>query len=832
VSVDLRDYTTKRDFSKTSEPRGARSKTTGDNKLTFVVQKHAARRLHYDLRLELDGTLKSWAVAKGPSLVPGEKRLAIHVEDHPLEYGSFEGNIPAGQYGAGSVIVWDRGTWLPDGDPHKGLAKGHLAFDLDGSKLKGHWHLVRMKRRPKEKQESWLLIKSDDAAARDQKAPDILDEKPNSIVTRKSVEAVAKSGAGAAVPSFIEPCLAKLSDKPPTGKSWIHEIKFDGYRIQACKGGDKVALFTRSGLNWTGKFGALSEAFKAISASSAVIDGELVVEKHNGIPSFSALQVTLKDGRDEELRYYAFDLLSRDGKDLRQLPLSKRNKQLHEVLSGLPEDSPIRISEHLSFDGKAVLDQACRMGLEGIVSKRIDRPYRSGRGGDWIKSKCTHSDEFVVIGYSASTTTRRAIGSLALAQYDKGRLVYRGRVGTGFSEEQTAALFKKLEPLKRSTPPLDYLPPEEKGRGLRWTEPHIVADIEFRNWTNGGLISHSVFRGLRDDKAASEATSEERMPATAHAPRLPEFDDSKLTHPERLLWPDAGVTKLGLAQFYAEIWSWIAPHIVRRPLSLLRCPEGISETCFFQKHAWAGLDSSIKKIRPPGDDQDILYIEDFDGLLGLVQASVLELHPWGSLIDDIERPDRITFDLDPGPGLQWTDVIEAAHEVRSALSKDGLESFVKTTGGKGLHVVVPLHPGADWLAAKEYARTIAEHMAALKPGRYTASMAKRSRNRRIFIDYLRNARGATAVAAYSTRARDGAPVSTPIGWEELNSGVGPAHYSVSNLTTRLHHLSDDPWAAFSELRQTLPAPTKKGGARPSKGRTKKNSAHKPSKQGT
>lgn len=832
MSVDLRDYTTKRDFTKTSEPRGARRKSTGGGKLSFVIQKHAARTLHYDLRLELDGVLKSWAVAKGPSLVPGEKRLAIHVEDHPLDYGSFEGVIPKGQYGAGSVIVWDRGTWLPDGDPNEGLAKGHLGFNLEGSKLKGHWHLVRMRRRPKEKQESWLLIKSEDGAARSPEDPDILDEMPNSVATHKSIDDIAQSAVSAAVPSFIEPCLAKLADKPPAGRQWIHEIKFDGYRIQVCKGGDKIALYTRSGLNWTGKFGALSEAFKSISADTAVIDGELIVEKHNGVPSFSALQIALKHGQTDELRYYAFDLLFRDGEDLRPLPLSKRKAQLHEILSGLPEHSPIRISEHLSFDGKAVLDQACRMGLEGIVSKRIDRPYRSGRIGDWIKSKCTQSDEFVIVGYSQSTTTRRAIGALALGQYEGKRLVYRGRVGTGFSEEQTGAIFKKLEPLKRSTPPLDRLPAEEKGRGLRWTEPEIVADIEFRDWTHDGLIRHAVFRGLREDKLASEAISEAKMPATSRAADLPEFDSSKLTHPERLLWPDVGVTKLGLAQFYAEIWSWIAPHIVRRPLSMLRCPEGISQTCFFQKHAWAGLDDSIKRFRPKDEDQDILYIEDFEGLLGLVQASVLEIHPWGSLIDDVDQSDRITFDLDPGPGLQWTDVIEAAFDVRGILGDTGLESFVKTTGGKGLHVVVPLRPGADWPAAKEFALSVAEHMAALKPGRYTTSMAKRSRNRRIFIDYLRNARGATAVAAYSTRARDGAPVSTPIGWEELTSEVGPAHYSVSNLTTRLHHLPAEPWAAFSELRQTLPAPLKKGGMPRSKRSTTKKSAHKPSKRGT
>ncbi len=830
MSVDLRDYTSKRDFSKTSEPRGGRRKSPA-KALTFVIQKHAARRLHYDLRLELDGVLKSWAVAKGPSLVPGEKRLAIHVEDHPLDYGSFEGVIPKGQYGAGSVIVWDRGTWIPEDDPHKALAKGHLSFELEGSKLRGHWHLVRMRKRPREKQESWLLIKSDDAAASQPDDPDVLDASPDSVITHRSIDAVA-TDEDPPLPSFVEPCLAKLADKPPAGKSWIHEVKFDGYRIQAIRAGDKVALYTRKGLDWTAKFGALSHAFRELPVTSVIIDGELVVEKESGASSFSALQVALKNGHDADLKYYAFDLLFRDGKDLRRLPLSKRYAQLREILADLSADSPIRRSDHLSFDGKAVLDQACKMGLEGIVSKRLDRPYHSGYGANWIKSKCTHSDEFVVIGFSPSTTTRRAIGALALGQYKSGELIYRGRVGTGFSEQETSALFKKLDPLRRSTPPLDRLPPEENGRGLRWTEPRIVADIEFHTWTHGGLISHSVFRGLRDDKTASEATSETSMPATSRTSDVPEIDESRLTHPERLLWPDAGVTKLGLAQFYAEIWKWISPHIVGRPLSLLRCPEGISESCFFQKHAWAGLDDSIRRLRPEGDDEEVLYIEDFDGLMGLVQASVLELHPWGSRIDDVDRPDRITFDLDPGPGLQWTDVIEGAHDVRALLRDTGLESFVKTTGGKGLHVVAPLRSGADWTAAKEFARSIAENMAALKPGRYTASMAKRSRNKRIFVDYLRNARGATAVAAYSTRARAGAPISTPITWDELNSGVGPAHYSVSNLTLRLHHLSADPWAEFSELRQRLPAPLKKGVTRTSRTTPRKTSARKKPGSGT
>ncbi len=826
MSGELRTYSAKRNFSETSEPRG-RARKSAKTELLFVVQKHAARRLHYDLRLELDGTLKSWAVAKGPSLVPGEKRLAIHVEDHPIDYADFEGNIPQGQYGAGSVIVWDRGLWLPEGDPHKGLEKGHLAFTLEGSKLKGRWHLVRLRKKPREKQESWLLIKSDDDDARGADDPDILEASPKSVISNRSIENVAR--AKSELPPFTEPCLAKLAEKPPSGKRWIHEIKFDGYRIQVRKNADRVALFTRSGLDWTDKFGPLSKVFGAIPADTAVIDGELVVEDTNGVPSFSALQAALKNGDLDKLRYYAFDALFREGKDLREFPLHKRAAQLRRMLADLRDDSPIRISEHLNANGADVLEHACRMGLEGIVSKRIDRPYRSGRGRDWIKTKCTLRQEFVVIGFSQSTTSRRAIGALALGQYEKSKLIYRGRVGTGFSELETRELFKLLDTLRRKTTPLSRKPNEESGRGLRWIEPEIVVEVEFRTWTQGGLIRHAVFRGLREDKPARDVTKEASV---VPAETLPDLDERKFTHPERLLWPDAGVTKLGLAQFYTAIWPWIEPHIVRRPLSLLRCPEGISEGCFFQKHAWAGLDEAVRRIRPKGENQDSLYIDSLDGLLALVQSSVLEIHPWGAVTENIEVADRLTFDLDPGPGMQWIDVMEGALRVRDLLARNDLESFVKTTGGKGLHVVVPLNPGADWETAKEFCHSISEELARKHPTDYTAALTKKHRNKRIFIDYLRNSRGATAVAAYSTRARVGAPVSTPLAWDELSAEIGPAHYTVSNLISRLDHLPADPWAGFLELRQKLAPSLQKAEPRSSKRRARITSSGKARKTGT
>lgn len=835
MSPDLRQYAAKRDFAKTPEPRG-RARKNKQPALQFVVQKHAARRLHYDLRLELDGALKSWAVAKGPSLVPGEKRLAIHVEDHPLEYGSFEGNIPEGEYGAGSVIVWDRGTWEPEGDPHKGYAKGHLDFELHGSKLKGRWHLVRMRRRPKERQEGWLLIKSADEAAREPDDPDVLEEQPISVLSGKSIDDVANEKT--TLPPFVEPCLAKLADDPPQGASWVHEIKFDGYRIQARKGADKVELLTRKGLDWTNKFGPLADAFKGIAAHSAVIDGELVVEEENGASSFAGLQAALKEGRFGELRYYAFDLLFRDGKDLRNEKLGERKKQLAEVLAGLPANSPIRLSEHFETNGATLLKHVCRMALEGIISKRSDKPYHSGRSNDWIKTKCVERQEFVVIGYSPSTTSRRAIGALAIGVYEGGTLRYCGRVGTGFTEETGRSLFELLEPLRRGTSPLAEVPAAERRRGLRWVEPKIVIEVDFSTWTQAGLVRQAVYGGLREDKPAEEVTAE--LPSTSKSVKGSksasrhdrEFDEKKLTHPERLLWPDDGVTKLGLAQYYAEIWPWIMPHIVRRPLSLLRCPEGIGQSCFFQKHAWAGIDPSIRRIRPAGEDENILYVDDLDGLIALVQASVLEIHPWGSTIDDVERADRMIFDLDPGPGLDWADVIDAALEVRAVLRESGLESLVKTTGGKGLHVVAPLRPAADWDAVKAYSQSVAEHMARQDPDRYTASVALRTRNRRIFVDYLRNGRGATAVAPYSTRARSGAPVSAPLDWEELSAEIGPAHFTLANLPARLRHLDADPWAGLPDIRQGLPKPIGKGTAHASRRQSRKTSEHRASKTGT
>ncbi len=896
----LEAYRAKRDFSITGEPSGAggaAKKTTKAAKsaLSFVVQKHAARRLHYDFRLELDGVLKSWAVAKGPSLVPGEKRLAVHVEDHPLDYGGFEGTIPEGQYGAGSVIVWDRGTWTPEGDPHKGYAKGHLNFTLDGDKLKGGWHLVRMAQRPGERGDNWLLIKAHDEFAREPGDADILVEAPLSVISGKPVEAIAadktsrtwtsgkaaapataaatvglsprqraraplveseatkaeaappakatkakaaqakatpaarKRGAPVAMPKgarklklpeFIEPCLATAATAPPAGDSFVHEIKFDGYRLQPVLEDGRVIIRTRRGLDWTARFPTIAEAIAALPVKSAIFDGEAVVEDQGGISDFAKLQDALKSGDQHGVVFYVFDLLYLDGYDLRAAPLAERKAALEQILTDAPDDGVLRYSAHFATSGETLLRHVCALSAEGIVSKRIDQPYHSGRGRDWYKAKCANRQEFVVIGFAPSTATPKAIGSLALGYYDGGQLRYAGRSGTGYDAATARALYAQLEKLRRETTPVDGPLPAEAKRGVRWVEPRLVAEIEFRGWTGGELLRQAAFKALREDKDAREIVREVAIapdasapdassPARARAKATPQ-SSVKLSHPDRVLWPEAGVTKQGLADYYALAWPFMAPHVVSRPLAMLRCPAGIRQGCFFQKHQLEGADSHIVLRTDPHDGKSLVGIEDFDGLIALVQASVLEIHPWEAKFDDLEAPDRLIFDLDPGEGIAWPDLVRAAREARARLDEDGLKSFVKTSGGKGLHVVAPIAPRSSWADAKAYCRDIAEALALAAPDRLTATVAKRERSGRIYVDYLRNARGATAVAAYSTRARPQAGVSTPLDWSELDSIASGDHFTLLNIDRRLQALRDDPWRDMAKVSQALPA--KKPGA--------------------
>jgi bifunctional non-homologous end joining protein LigD len=907
--VGLQVYRRKRKFDVTAEPRGRQARGKGNQ---FVIQKHAASRLHYDLRLEHDGVMKSWAVTRGPSLVPGDKRLAVQVEDHPIEYNEFEGTIPQGEYGGGTVMIWDRGQWFPEGDPEKGLKKGHLDFRLEGEKLHGRWHLVRMHRRPNEKKDNWLLIKAHDEWQRDSKDPDILEEQDRSVVSGRSIPEIAegkgktrvwhsnrpvkenvkagatrvssapakrqstpktrraapakkgraakatkskkKSKARDPLPDFVPPALATLRETPPTGSGWVHEIKFDGYRIQARLNHGDVRLLTRKGLDWKNKFPNIADAVAALPADTALIDGEIVVEDASGHSNFSMLQAALKEGRVDRFVYYVFDLLYLDGRDLRDLPLIERKAALkHLIEEAEIPGKAIRYSEHFEEDGAVVLRQACSMQLEGIVSKRIDAPFRSGRVETFIKTKCANAQEFVVGGYSPSTVMPRAIGALAVGYYDNGRFNYAGRIGTGYSQATARDLWKRLHPLEVKTPPFDQIPAaERRRRDVNWVEPKMVIESNFRGWTGDGLVRQAAFKGVREDKPAKEVVREApaavdksvnssddhaetrsaaeatkvmakkskvvtkaakparpaaKTPAKKPAARSAKpwkEGDVKFTHPDRVYWVDVGITKQDLADYYRGVWDWMAPHVIDRPLSLVRCPDGTKGECFFQKHASAGLTEKNLRTVIDKNRRQIIAVEDLDGLLSLVQAGVLEVHVRGSLIDRLDLCDRIVFDLDPGEGVGWPDIVKAARDVHARLAAIKLESFVKLSGGKGLHVVVPI-VGTDWDTTKTFVQAFALSMAADDPERYVAKMTKSIRGGKIFVDYLRNSLEQTSVAAYSTRARPGAPVSVPVTWQELGRTTGGNQYTVLNIMKRLKGLKHDPWQDIGRIKQRLPS---------------------------
>jgi bifunctional non-homologous end joining protein LigD len=826
VATRLKPYREKRDFTKTEEPGPKLGQKAGSQ---FVVQKHDARRLHFDLRLELNGVLKSWAVTKGPSLIPGVKRLAVQTEDHPMGYLEWEGVIPKGEYGGGTMIVWDRGSWAPVGDPEKGLKKGHLQFVLSGKRLKGLWDLVRMSRRAGEKKDPWLLIKRTDefAIASEDEEPVLTEHK--SVLSKRSNQDLEKQQAirpdhaarqkvkknqpvslpgvsrlpGAKksiLPVFVEPSLAMLAEKPPSGANWIHEIKYDGYRMQARLDGGKVSLLTRKGLDWTKRFASIARALQALPLSSGLLDGEIIVQDESGVSSFSGLQSDLKSGHHSRMAYMVFDMMYCEGTNLLGVPLLERKKALEAVLSNLPANSSVRLSEHLDASGKELLQHACLLGLEGIISKQANSKYVSSRSGHWIKSKCNLRQEFVVVGYLPSTATKSAIGSLVLGYYEGGTLVHAGRVGTGFSNQLAHDLMKALQALETTQPKFKNAIALPNSRGVKWVKPQLVAEVEYRGWTSDNLLRQASFKGLREDKSPTEIRREQV--ATASKRKEFSISDFRLTHPDRVLWDDAGITKEGLAEFYASIADWVLPHITDRVLSLVKCPSGTGEKCFYAKHAWKGADESLKLV-DVGEGEPMLAISDLRGLIALVQSSVLEIHPWGSQIKSLELPDRLTFDLDPGEGVEWVNVIAGAQEIRERLKLMKLDSFVKTTGGKGLHVVVPIKPKASWDVAKGFCQSLAEAMSQDAPETYVSVMTKSRRRGRIFVDYLRNGRGATAVAAYSTRAREGAPVSTPLTWQELSTGIRANHYTVENLRQRLDFLKRDPWDGYFETHQTL-----------------------------
>ncbi|HMG79467.1 MAG TPA: DNA ligase D [Xanthobacteraceae bacterium] len=873
-------YRKKRKFGVTPEPRGRQEKRSGNR---YVIQKHAARRLHYDLRLELDGVMKSWAVTRGPSLDPGEKRLAVHVEDHPVEYNSFEGTIPQGEYGGGTVMIWDRGYWAPEGDPHKGLAKGHLTFDLDGEKLRGRWHLVRLRARPKERRDNWLLIKSKDEAARAPRGKDILEEEPLSVATGRSIEEIAagkgkkrvwhsnrdakapakqkvplgkpeakprarakaatktsaqKKSSRAAhdrLPDFVPPSLATLHSAAPRGAEWLHEIKYDGYRIQARLDHGKVRLLTRKGLDWTHRFKSITAAVAALPAETTLLDGELVVENDKGISSFSLLQSDLKDGRGDRLAYYVFDLLYLDGRDLTGEPLAARKAALERLLKATGKNGRIRYAEHFTEDGSVILKHACGLNLEGIVSKRKDAPYRSGRSENFIKSKCHDAQEFVVAGYSPASTDPHAVGALTVAVHDNGELRYAGRVGTGYTHKTARELWRRLKSLKIDKPPLT-LPQDERRKDVIWVKPRLVIEVEYRGVTHGNVLRQASFKGLREDKPAREvvrevpaapaamtqrqvvrksartmAKSRDKAPAKpqpakpaarakAGARSAADVGNVHLTHPDRVYWVDVGVTKEDLAEYYVSVWDWMAPHVVDRPLALVRCPGGTKGQCFFQKHIAENVKVSPLRHSVDAKEHDVIAVEKLDDVVTLVQSGTLEIHTRGSQLQKLEFCDRIVFDLDPGDGVSWKEIVAAAREVRERLDAMKLESFVKLSGGKGIHVVVPV-AGADWDTTKNFSQRIALGMAADSPQRYVGKMTKALRKGKIFIDYFRNTREATSVAPYSTRARPGAAVSAPLSWEQLGRTKSAADFTVLNLKKLF---KQDPWADIGKVRQKLP----------------------------
>ncbi|HYE61938.1 MAG TPA: non-homologous end-joining DNA ligase [Phycisphaerales bacterium] len=956
----LTEYNAKRHFNITAEPTGkAKKSATGRS---FVIQKHDASRLHYDFRLEHNGVLLSWAVPKGPSLDPAERSLAVQVEDHPVDYGTFEGTIPKGQYGGGTVLLWDRGTWEPLGDVDEALASGKLKFKLHGEKLRGGWTLVRMRGgKYGEDGKNWLLIKERDEEVVPHAKGDVRVDEPLSVKTGRDLDEIAaakdnvwqsnrpekttakskiakkaaavkkqartpavtppeplpkkvvgvsstdtgkrKSGASPAgsidasslkaatkadFPDTPFPQLATLVKEAPTGDEWVHEVKFDGYRILALSNKNKVQLLTRHGNDWSDRFTTIAGGVKALGKTPAVFDGEVVVLNEHGRSDFQALQNVLKGLKKRaQLIYFVFDLLYYDGHDLTRVPLLERKRLLKQVLASAGDDSPLRYSEHIQGHGGQVLAQACQNQLEGIISKRATSLYTPKRSKDWLKVKCGNRQEFVIGGYTDPGGSRMHFGSLLLGTYDaKGDLIFNGKVGTGFDSRLLASLLKQMKQHEAPLPAFKNPPRGYEAKGVHWLKPALVCEVQFSEWTSEGILRHPSFQGLREDKDPREvvrenpkivleevdgtakgvtdtlparkpsATSPERSerassrgssrsapgrragdhrptsiereraeetprkaPSRTNAAQIttkpskpPKLEEGPvagvtLTNPQRVQYPESGVTKLELARYYESIADWVLPHMVRRPLSLVRCPAGREKHCFYQKHLSDMLPKSVHgvPIREKNGVEEYVAIENLTGLVGLVQLGVLEIHPWGSREDDVEHPDRVIIDLDPGPGVEWGEVVDGARLVRERLDDLGLESFVKTTGGKGLHVVFPIQRRTSWDDVKAFAKAIADNITRDHPDKYLAVMAKAKRTNKIFVDYLRNGRGATAIAPYSTRARENATVATPLSWEELSENTTPAMFNVRTVPPRLAKLKEDPWADIGKLRQSITA---------------------------
>ncbi|MFP3547309.1 DNA ligase D [Rhizobium sp. SIMBA_035] len=878
MADNLSKYREKRDFKKTAEPSGEVG-AKASNRRRFVIQKHDATRLHYDLRIEMDGVFKSWAVTKGPSLDPHDKRLAVEVEDHPLDYGDFEGTIPKGQYGGGTVMLWDRGYWEPEGNntPEQALAKGDFKFTLEGARLHGSFVLVRMRGREGEKRTNWLLIKHHDDYAVDENGAAILEQNDTSVASGRTMEAI-ESGKGrkpkpfmtqgsvveadavwdsteglaanerklgmktkaqpinktnatakssnTALPEFVPPQLCQTLSRPPSAAGWIHEIKFDGYRIQMRVVDGEVTLKTRKGLDWTAKWPAIAKA--ASSLPDSIIDGEICALDDHGAPDFAALQAALSEGKTDDLVFFGFDLLFDGGEDLREVPLIERKARLSTMLSDAGDDPLLRFVEHFETGGDAVLKSACRLSLEGIVSKKGDAPYQSGRSDTWAKSKCRAGHEVVIGAYA---TTNGVFRSLLVGVYRGDHFVYVGRVGTGYGAKVVDQILPKLQALEVSTSPFSGIGAPKKAPGIVWLKPELVAEIEFAGWTADGQVRQAAFKGLREDKPAKEVEVEKPAEPTEVDTPDPETPlklaptptkSSRLrkgakvnvmgvlvSSPDKKLWPDAldgePVTKVDLAHYYEAVGPWLIDHIKGRPCSIIRTPDGIGGEQFFQRHAMQGTSNLIEQVKVSGDKQPYLQIDRVEGLAAIAQIGGAELHPWNCEPYLPEVPGRLVFDLDPGPGVDFATVVEGAREIRDRLEELGLVSFCKTTGGKGLHVVTPLAvpkgKKLSWDEGKAFAHDVCLQMARDNPELYLIKMSKAQREGRIFLDYLRNDRTSTAVAPLSPRARPGATVSMPLNWAQVKKGLDPKRFTIRTVPGLLKH--NTAWQDYCDSQRPL-----------------------------
>lgn len=828
MAKPLQEYARKRDFNATPEPSGKRSRGKRGHALQFCIQKHDASHLHYDFRLELDGTLKSWALPKGPSLDPKVRRLAVHVEDHPLDYADFEGHIPEGHYGAGDVIVWDRGIWEPEGDAQEAYAKGKLRFRLQGEKLSGVWNLFRT--RLDGKKEQWMLVKSHDDQARSEADYSIVEAQPDSVLSDRTLvprKAAAKKAAAprasrkrtgkgpkVPLPAQLQPQLATLVDTPPSG-DWRYEVKFDGYRILARIDGNDIRLFTRNGHDWSSKMPRQVAALRELGIDSAWLDGEMVVADENGAADFQALQNAFDTEHDENITYYLFDLPFLGGQDLRQVALQGRRDTLRQLLEH-DESGVLKFSADFDQPVESLLDSACRLELEGLIGKRADSLYSGRRSPDWIKLKCKRRQEFVIVGYTDPKGSRSGFGALLLALHDNesGELRYAGKVGTGFSTTTLASIHARLKPLQIAKPALAKPPTGAEARGVHWLQPQLLAEVAYAQMTRDGIVRHSVFHGLRDDKAATAIDLERVMPAKTVPKRnkqakAPEnLGELRLTHPDRVIDATTGVTKREVAEYYASVSQWILPQLKQRPVALVRAPDGLAGELFFQKNAGQLHIPNVISYEKAEAGQAAMVINRPDTLLGAVQMNMLELHTWNATDKDFDKPDRFVLDLDPDPALPWKAMLEATQLTLTLLDELGLKVFLKTSGGKGIHLVVPLTRRAGWDEVKDFSHAIVDYLAKLFPDRLSAVSGPKNRVGRIFIDYLRNGKGATTACAYSLRAREGLPVSVPIWREELAQIKAANQWNIANLRERLAEV-DDPWADMGKVRQTITAHMRK-----------------------